>query len=290
LVNVFETGSARGNYGDVTVIQGDAGHLTYGRSQTTLASGGLHALISAYCLAAGATEAAALEPYLARLAARDTTLDGDAALKSALRRAGSDPVMQVAQDAYFDDHYWGPALRAAVALGIECSLGVAVVYDSHIHGSWALVRDKTIARHGTPSTIGEHVWIARYVETRRAWLGNHAITVLHKSVRRMDAFMGLIDAGNWDLGLPFTVRGVLISEAVLDGEAPPPTLMLGARGDEVRRLQRMLIEMGWTLEDDGYFGPATLAAVREYQERRGLKADGWVGAATWAALDSEVLG
>ena len=45
VVNVFETGHARGEYGQVTLLPGDSGHLTYGRSQTTLASGNLFLLI-----------------------------------------------------------------------------------------------------------------------------------------------------------------------------------------------------------------------------------------------------
>ena len=41
IVNLFETGSVLGDYGSVTVIAGDTGHLTFGRSQTTLPSGNL---------------------------------------------------------------------------------------------------------------------------------------------------------------------------------------------------------------------------------------------------------
>ena len=44
IVNIFETSEVRGNYGSVTVIPEDTGHLTFGRSQTTLASGNLHDL------------------------------------------------------------------------------------------------------------------------------------------------------------------------------------------------------------------------------------------------------
>src|SRR5690242_6887784 len=44
IVNIFETGSALGNYGAVTLIPHDSGHLTYGRSQTTLGSGNLYLL------------------------------------------------------------------------------------------------------------------------------------------------------------------------------------------------------------------------------------------------------
>ena len=42
IVNLFETGRVRGDYAGVTLIPGDTGHLTSGRSQTTLASGNLH--------------------------------------------------------------------------------------------------------------------------------------------------------------------------------------------------------------------------------------------------------
>src|ERR1700729_2149829 len=39
IVNIFETGSIHGNYADVTLMRGDTGQLTYGRSQTTLGAG-----------------------------------------------------------------------------------------------------------------------------------------------------------------------------------------------------------------------------------------------------------
>lgn len=45
IVNIFETGEPLGDYGNVTVLNGDTGHLTYGRSQTTLASGNLALLL-----------------------------------------------------------------------------------------------------------------------------------------------------------------------------------------------------------------------------------------------------
>ena len=35
IINLFETGVVLGDYGNVTVITGDTGHLTFGRSQTT---------------------------------------------------------------------------------------------------------------------------------------------------------------------------------------------------------------------------------------------------------------
>jgi chitosanase len=71
IVNLFETGSALGNYGSVTVIAGDTGHLTFGRSQTTLASGNLLSLLQRYCDNVGAGFGARLKPWLSRFAAGD---------------------------------------------------------------------------------------------------------------------------------------------------------------------------------------------------------------------------
>ena len=52
IVNIFETGRVHGDYGQVTLLAGDTGHLTYGRAQTTLASANLslHGLVLNYFL------------------------------------------------------------------------------------------------------------------------------------------------------------------------------------------------------------------------------------------------
>lgn len=63
-----------------------------------------------------------------------------------------------------------------------------------------------------------------------------------------------------------------------------PTLRLGARGHEVRRLQELLRARGYRLRADGYFGPATYGAAYHLQQREGLLADGVAGPATWRAL------
>ena len=57
------------------------------------------------------------------------------------------------------------------------------------------------------------------------------------------------------------------------------TLKKGSKGDEVKRLQRLL-----GVSADGDFGAKTEAAVRSFQKGKGLEADGIVGAKTWAAL------
>ena len=66
------------------------------------------------------------------------------------------------------------------------------------------------------------------------------------------------------------------------GEASAVVLRVGARGAAVRELQRAL-----GIEDDGAFGPGTLAAVRAFQMDADLPVDGIVGHRTWTALQMQ---
>lgn len=56
------------------------------------------------------------------------------------------------------------------------------------------------------------------------------------------------------------------------------------QGEDVREAQALLIKHGYDIEADGIFGPATHAAVIEFQQNKGLDADGKIGPLTWAAL------
>jgi hypothetical protein len=65
---------------------------------------------------------------------------------------------------------------------------------------------------------------------------------------------------------------------------PGPSLSIGDRGQQVRRLQEALNARGENLTADGIFGPATHTAVISFQARNGLTPDGIVGPRTRAAL------
>jgi hypothetical protein len=57
------------------------------------------------------------------------------------------------------------------------------------------------------------------------------------------------------------------------------------RGADVRRAQLALLRAGEAPgEPDGVFGPLTAEALRRFQRRHGLPADGVLGPAAWAAL------
>jgi hypothetical protein len=71
----------------------------------------------------------------------------------------------------------------------------------------------------------------------------------------------------------------------VDNEKNIPTLRRGNQGDEVADLQMILnSKFGYELEVDGNFGKATEIAVKDFQKKHGLTADGVVGKKTWAAL------
>jgi hypothetical protein len=65
-----------------------------------------------------------------------------------------------------------------------------------------------------------------------------------------------------------------------------PLLQGPAEGDIVRYLQGVLRKAGGGLAVDGQFGRITRDHVVMFQLERGLKADGIVGPATWAAIDA----
>ncbi len=297
IVNIFDTGSARGEYGQVTLLAGDTGHLTYGRAQTTLASGNLFLLIKAYVASPGARLAEEFAPYLADLQNRDVSLDLNRKLHELLRQAGDDLIMQMTQDEFFDRVYWAPAVTSAEYVGVNLPLSIAVVYDSRIHGSWHRIRDQTIEQYGSADKTGEQQWVADYVLERSDWLANHSNRLLQRTVYRMQAFTQLIKQNAWQLPLPLDVRGVTIDVSILFDDPPMRVsadetfyrlLNIKApymRGDDVMDLQRALAESGFSIALDGIFGPTIDMTVRAFQENRGLTADGIVGEATRSALE-----
>lgn len=58
----------------------------------------------------------------------------------------------------------------------------------------------------------------------------------------------------------------------------------GSKGSDVTELQKLLNSNGYALDVDGSFGPKTQAAVKDYQQKNGLKVDGIVGNNTWGSL------
>jgi lysozyme len=56
------------------------------------------------------------------------------------------------------------------------------------------------------------------------------------------------------------------------------------QGEQVRKVQQALVKAGFNIKADGVFGPGTDKAVKQFQQKNGLTADGVVGSKTLAKL------
>ena len=287
IVNVFETGRVRGDYGAIAVLKGDSGHLSYGRSQAALGAGTLFDLLALYCQQPGGQFTAEVKAILPRVQKRDVSLDQDTAVHDLLKRAGrQDPVMRFTQDQFFNARYLGPACSAAEAFGVTLALGQAVIYDSHIQGGWKRLKD----RIGPVKQGNEKQWTADYLKIRRDWLLSLDPPVPN-TVYRVDSFKSLADGDKWELPLPISVHGVTITAEALTpdlpvGGAAPRTLRLASpylRGEDVRAVQRELAKNAFTVGDDGVYGPFTAAVVKAWQTSQSIVEDG-VGPLTRKSL------
>ena len=66
-----------------------------------------------------------------------------------------------------------------------------------------------------------------------------------------------------------------------------PVLQKGSQGDDVKKMQAILVGLGWPMSPygaDGDFGDLTAAALSAFQSKNGLQANGNCDAATWQVL------
>lgn len=223
VVNVFETGSIIGDYGNISIYKDGPGgmrQITFGRSQTT-EYGNLAELVQMYA-SAGGEYSASLAPYVSKIG--KTPLVDNASFKSLLQKAGrEDPVMQSTQDAFFDKRYFNPAIKWAEEHGFILPLSALVIYDSFIHSGGILDFLRNAFPEKVPSAGGtEKTWISKYVQARAHWLATSSKTILHATVYRTQCFSAEINRGNWDLKqLPIFAHGVRVDDAPTAGAAKP---------------------------------------------------------------------
>jgi chitosanase len=206
VINVFETGSASGNYASISKHKDykdpQTGELmvqvTYGRSQTT-EFGHLKTLVQDYVESSG-MQAGTLRPYLSRIG-KKPSLATDDIFCNALKEAGkNDPVMKICQDRLFDAKYYQPAYGWFSAHAFTLPLSLLVIYDSWIHSGGILPFLRKRFSQSVPSSGGnEKEWISSYVKVRHNWLAGHSNEILRKTIYRTECFRQQIDTGNWDL-------------------------------------------------------------------------------------------
>lgn len=236
VINVFETGKVEGDYSAISLFHDGPNRIqqvTYGRAQTT-EYGNLRELISDYVTADGSFSAQ-LKPFVDKIGTKVGTpprspLVDDPAFLSLLRKAGGDPVMRQAQDAFFDRVYLAPALAWAGRNGFTKALSGLVIYDSFTHSGGipqflrARFSEPTPANHGDEKT-----WIAEYVTTRQNWLATAANPELHPTVYRTKDLLREINRGNWDLSMtPVLAHGTPVDGAPSQASVPVASEMAAA--------------------------------------------------------------
>lgn len=217
IVSVFETGSVRGRY-DALAILNDGAGISYGRHQATLASGNLSRLLLNYYLPhASPMIQKSFDPYIPMLKNNHQALNVDARFKLLLKTVGAeDPVMRRAQDQLFEEQFFVPSIQFCDKIGLTYPLSAAVIYDSMIQGGFSHCRNAT--RVAIPAKGGnEQMWIHAYLAARENFLRTRPRKIVQETVYRPRTFMSLVRSQNWTLVLPFVVHGVnLTEEEVMD--------------------------------------------------------------------------
>lgn len=207
IVNVFETGSIKGDYGNISIYHDGPGmvkQVTYGRSQTT-EYGNLKDLLVMY-IAKNGKFAADLKNYIGIIGQKPLYNDNN--FIEILKEAGSDPIMISTQDEFFDKHYWQPAIKFCDVNGFVTPLAGLVVYDSYIHSGSILsfLRNRFEAK--VPTAGGsEQVWITEYLNARKSWLSEHSNPILRKTVYRVNNMLTADHYQDWNLDNSFNANG-----------------------------------------------------------------------------------
>ncbi len=81
--------------------------------------------------------------------------------------------------------------------------------------------------------------------------------------------------------LPVMAISLMMSSSVTFASGE---LVMGDQGTEVAEVQGQLVQRGYDVMTDGDFGPATVEAVKSFQETNGFKADGMIDSVTFRAL------
>jgi hypothetical protein len=191
----------------------DAGIVSYGRFQATLASGALEELLSLYLSKGTGAPARQLNDlYMERVRRRDASLRHDTGFRALLIRLSRDPVMQAAQDHYATNAYWEVTQRSSIApRGLVTPLALAFIFDAGVHhGNWGTERDLLRPAEqvlGAPirSKVGENGITEQVLIARAATIRRDRLYAIANSRRlgglkaRGDFWVGLVNAGDWAL-------------------------------------------------------------------------------------------
>ena len=187
----------------------DAGILSYGRFQFTLASGVLGRIVEHYTENSSSQIAASLGEYRSRIASRDAQLRHEPRLHDLLAAAGREPEMRQIQDDEARSNYWEPTRRIAVVpRHLKTPLAQALLFDISINfglGDGFLriaEREFGVAERSRvdQNGIGEAQLITRVAELRKLSHDRQASRDNLPGLRaRGEFWLNLVRAGDWEL-------------------------------------------------------------------------------------------
>lgn len=170
------------------------------------------------------------------------------------------------------DHLRAAALAAALTLGGICApiaLADVPAKGTDINGKTVYLQSLSWLRYGEGLLSKPHTFARQAMELKgRGKCTDVACPVVLSGV---DVFARRT---RLDLVKPAAAQPLLTER----------TLRVGDEGEDVKRVQQALVKAGHKVEVDGKYGRGTAAAVREFQKKSGLQADGNTGPLTRAKL------
>lgn len=160
---------------------------------------------------------------------------------------------------------------------------------STLYGTWhtfvGLKNDGKIYIMGLKTTSGNMITSAEAYKKFKA--------LNFRDVIKLDGGGSFIMRSNGKVVASTTENRQINTAIVINGSVetdstyhkPTRTLKLGCIGNDVKWLQEKLKSLGYSVSVDSSFGAMTLAAVKSFQKKNGLVADGLAGNKTISKLD-----
>lgn len=266
-----------------TVQTADSGIISYGQHQATLASGTLEVVLNLYIEFSDSEISQKIEPFMPRVAAKDTSLKNEAVFIQLLKDAGKESEMKTAQDTVFIEKYWNPALQKAVNENLKSPLAFACFYDANVQGGLDSCIERTKNKLGNTNS-GEQKYVQTFLQSRKERLleiaevqinsGNPVKIKNGKMLQsaaknRVGSLQKLADANNLNLVGEMDINGTKVKGR--NAEIPKPTILEREnQSEEVGDLQDNLVKLGYLTTKEigsnrGIFGPKTENAVENFQ-------------------------
>lgn len=187
----------------------DAGIVSYGFLQFTLAAGSLVTLIQRYLANSDSEIAGRLRTYQERVMQRDPLLRNDIGFRDALIAAASEPAMRAAQDSVAIEGFWRQVVEGyLVPRRLVLPLSYALLFDMGVnfgvnHGFVRLAEQQLgVPPRSVPSEVGitERILMARVADLRKQSHDRQAERDNLPGLRiRGDFWVGLVEQGDWGL-------------------------------------------------------------------------------------------